>query len=1068
MNKNPWKALMPYSFQDQHIFYGRDNEMLELSSLIEYNQVVTLYGKSGIGKSSLLNAGVSPKLLLNGFYPYTIRLKKEENFKDADIPFAEMILSQLADNRTTSLEYFSKDIFTQFFRDYESFNGYGEKIIPVIILDQFEELLIEDFSKTELLLKQIVEWTNNKTSVSSNCHFVISIREDDLYLLEELLDKNRLNSLKFNRYRLRKITRKGAEEVIRKGGKNIIESEAVIEKILQTLGSDSMNSFEASELSLMCSLLYDSMKEAQLGTISVDLVNKNAISSIQEYYKSVIQKLEFSKDEIKSFENEFVTDAGRRAFVSEDRFKKLFRPDICDKLLNPNSDYKILTKVNDKIEIVHDLLAKAVKTVKDEHAIVDLEQTIKQEKFICYSSLFPVLLITVYVLFHFFPPILDVLHNQGISNIDFNKYYWIISLPILWILPRIILKRGQWLKNIDVNHVYGQVCCVYSGVILFCIWLIFFQKSLTVWAWGVNVLPFIALGMWIQDDYRKNISENPFLFLSLSLGSSILLFLSPVNVETYYPLMGIIIISVICGLFFFKKLSCKLKIFIMVLFLIMTGITFYKETHGIYLCLIILSLTIIFICMSFKGKKHLMSFFLLMVLGTFLLVLQVNPYLLLKYVDVGKIKVIPKAFVLTDSDSVYIKNAWDGEKYIDWPLIAKDSSEFGVLPIKEVSDTISFSFYPFKKGIPNVGYEMDYIRTSFFEGIKVCNLKSKLDTKLNKLEEKLKDLKKEKDAKKSKELQKVELDFNLKKNIMYPIKLNVARMFNESMIAINERIRHQVTLTSDCNTYYATIDSLCKIYFEEFKDRIKKEIITEYDLYFYQKLIVCQLTNSFLQESFNRDDIQNVIQLLSFLVYLNLSEEELYSTINYQINVTLKNDFYHHVFHFCILKDLMDDEKDLVEIRNLFDFISSLAVIHQSQWKTTDVNFLTEENKSAPLLDANKTKRLIVKFESIMYDGTPYLKSFCQHQNELLTKIIKEMRFENRVYTSYFEYMGVNLILIQPLLNVEAFLNAIDEGQKESIKRVKNYTDKIDSLTNETLKFLIVKSKIQELISKKH
>ena len=114
MNDNPWKALMPYELEDKNIFFGRDKEIAELTSLIEYNQVVTLYGKSGVGKSSLLNAGVSPRLTMDGLKPFTIRLKSETDFESTDVSFAEMILSHLS-KKKKNIDYTSKDVFCRFF-----------------------------------------------------------------------------------------------------------------------------------------------------------------------------------------------------------------------------------------------------------------------------------------------------------------------------------------------------------------------------------------------------------------------------------------------------------------------------------------------------------------------------------------------------------------------------------------------------------------------------------------------------------------------------------------------------------------------------------------------------------------------------------------------------------------------------------------------------------------------------------------------------------------------------------------------------------------------------------------
>lgn len=63
---NPWAGLLSYEdpakATRQILFTGRTKETQEVYNLIDNNLLVTLYGKSGIGKTSLLNAGVFPLL----------------------------------------------------------------------------------------------------------------------------------------------------------------------------------------------------------------------------------------------------------------------------------------------------------------------------------------------------------------------------------------------------------------------------------------------------------------------------------------------------------------------------------------------------------------------------------------------------------------------------------------------------------------------------------------------------------------------------------------------------------------------------------------------------------------------------------------------------------------------------------------------------------------------------------------------------------------------------------------------------------------------------------------------
>ena len=393
--QNPWPGLASYEDPAKSTgklkFCGRDSEAFDVVRLIDDNFLLTLYGKSGIGKTSLLNAGVFPILRREQYTPLSIRL----GTSDSSETFQDILTTSIEDTFTEEggnirlinvvdeqADRTAPDYLWNWFARRRFIDALGVVTFPVVILDQFEEVFrsVEFRYKAEILMAQIHYLIDEYHALNDcivddeeycydfNFRFVLSIREDDLFRLEDSIDNCALVALKRCRYRLRNLSEQGAREIIRIPGDKFIKPEdlkQVEDKILQSLEKNSIEGFEASELSLMCSQLYKSMNNSQLTCISVDLVENSAVSSIQDYYKSIIQELGLSKKEIESFESEFVTDSGRRSFVSEDRYKKLFRPEICDKLLNSQSEYKILTKSNGKIEIVHDLLAKAVKAVKE-------------------------------------------------------------------------------------------------------------------------------------------------------------------------------------------------------------------------------------------------------------------------------------------------------------------------------------------------------------------------------------------------------------------------------------------------------------------------------------------------------------------------------------------------------------------------------------------------------------------------------------------------------------------------------------------------------------------------------
>ena len=55
-------GLQSYTEAQSDSFYGRDEEIDRLTNLVKSNTLTIVFGKSGTGKTSLLNAGVFPRL----------------------------------------------------------------------------------------------------------------------------------------------------------------------------------------------------------------------------------------------------------------------------------------------------------------------------------------------------------------------------------------------------------------------------------------------------------------------------------------------------------------------------------------------------------------------------------------------------------------------------------------------------------------------------------------------------------------------------------------------------------------------------------------------------------------------------------------------------------------------------------------------------------------------------------------------------------------------------------------------------------------------------------------------
>jgi hypothetical protein len=65
-NRSPYKFLFPYSPRDVHLFFGRDQDTEDVLRRVSDGRLVILYGAAGVGKTSLLSAGVIPNLLSHG------------------------------------------------------------------------------------------------------------------------------------------------------------------------------------------------------------------------------------------------------------------------------------------------------------------------------------------------------------------------------------------------------------------------------------------------------------------------------------------------------------------------------------------------------------------------------------------------------------------------------------------------------------------------------------------------------------------------------------------------------------------------------------------------------------------------------------------------------------------------------------------------------------------------------------------------------------------------------------------------------------------------------------------
>ena len=138
--RHPYPALSSYADTDldRSLFFGRKQEAENLLGQVLTSDLVLLFGRSGYGKTSLINAGVMEPLRKQNYFPVVCQLT--HSFEETPL---ESIRSRLREAAAEEeVEIRSPDgcrsLWEFFYRS--TFSKKGRRLRPVLILDQFEEL----------------------------------------------------------------------------------------------------------------------------------------------------------------------------------------------------------------------------------------------------------------------------------------------------------------------------------------------------------------------------------------------------------------------------------------------------------------------------------------------------------------------------------------------------------------------------------------------------------------------------------------------------------------------------------------------------------------------------------------------------------------------------------------------------------------------------------------------------------------------------------------------------------------------------------------------------------------
>jgi tetratricopeptide (TPR) repeat protein len=147
-SSGPYQSLRAFHREDRHRFFGRDEESREVRDLWRSQRVTVLYGSSGVGKTSLLQAGVMPL-----FGPHTAdvlplgRVTQGSAFPVAALPphnpyVLALLMSWSPQTPPNRLAGMSIPLFLRA-RPVKR-DAFGDRMHTLVAIDQVEELFAGD------------------------------------------------------------------------------------------------------------------------------------------------------------------------------------------------------------------------------------------------------------------------------------------------------------------------------------------------------------------------------------------------------------------------------------------------------------------------------------------------------------------------------------------------------------------------------------------------------------------------------------------------------------------------------------------------------------------------------------------------------------------------------------------------------------------------------------------------------------------------------------------------------------------------------------------------------------
>ncbi|MDZ7361337.1 MAG: winged helix-turn-helix domain-containing protein [candidate division KSB1 bacterium] len=233
----PYKFLDYYTEQDAPLFFGREPEIESICSQILAHRSFIIHGRSGAGKSSIVCAGLLPRLKAMGHLAFAIR-----SFTDPMQQMVKALLPVVDGGDSSSLE----ELLSRAASD-------SSQQSVVFFLDQFEEffLLLGEDSR-----KKFVEALGRLLAHENvPLRLVFTLREDLLAEMSQF--KTAIPEVFHHEYRLKRLSREQAAAAITEPARVAgcrYEAE-LVQRLLDDLTEQ--DGIDPPQLQIVCDQLYD-------------------------------------------------------------------------------------------------------------------------------------------------------------------------------------------------------------------------------------------------------------------------------------------------------------------------------------------------------------------------------------------------------------------------------------------------------------------------------------------------------------------------------------------------------------------------------------------------------------------------------------------------------------------------------------------------------------------------------------------------------------------------------------------------------------------------------------------